>query len=264
MFDYANETLGVSRPSVQENILFFTNFDNLFEFRNFHSNPDTTWEGRMAARDAEIFDDMRRRLITGEFGYGNKLRAEKLRSDYSCSASTVREVLFRLSTVGLVDFQEQRGFRSPQQSAERQHDLTHMRIMLESEGACLSIRLGGVEWEARLSAAHHKLSHIEMRVRASGDISSLLNLWSQAEHEFHDTLIDACGSALLIRTHQVIYEQFRQQLVSAETNYGYFPENIPEHQGILDAALERNEDLLRKRIHDHLARNLSHPLPAAI
>lgn len=215
----------------------------------------------MAAQDADIFDDMRHRLITGEFGYGSKLRAEKLRQDYNCSASTVREVLFRLSTVGLVDFQEQRGFRSPFQSVERQHELTHMRILLETEGACLSIRLGGVEWESRLSAAHHKLSHIETRVRSSGDVIPLLGLWSRAEQEFHETLIDACGSGLLKRTHKVIYEQFRQQLVSAETNYGYFPENIREHQAILDAALERNEDLMRVTVNDHLARNLIRPLP---
>ncbi|MDW3181414.1 MULTISPECIES: GntR family transcriptional regulator [unclassified Roseobacter] len=215
----------------------------------------------MAAQDADIFDDMRHRLITGEFGYGTKLRAEKLRQDYNCSASTVREVLFRLSTVGLVDFQEQRGFRSPYQSVERQHELTHMRILLETEGACLSIRLGGVEWESRLTAAHHKLSHIETRVRSSGDLIPLLGLWSRAEQEFHETLIDACGSGLLKRTHVVIYEQFRQQLVSAETNYGYFPENIREHQAILDAALQRNEDLMRVCVNDHLARNLTRPLP---
>ena len=145
----------------------------------------------MAGQDADIFDDMRHRLITGEFGYGTKLRAEKLRHDYNCSASTVREVLFRLSTVGLVEFQEQRGFRAPFQSVERQHELTHMRILLETEGACLSIRMGGVEWESRLTAAHHKLSHIETRVRSSGDLIPLLGLWSRAEQEFHETLIDA-------------------------------------------------------------------------
>ncbi len=215
----------------------------------------------MAAQDADIFDDMRHRLITGEFGYGTKLRAEKLRHDYNCSASTVREVLFRLSTVGLVEFQEQRGFRAPFQSVERQHELTHMRILLETEGACLSIRMGGVEWESRLTAAHHKLSHIETRVRSSGDLIPLLGLWSRAEQEFHETLIDACGSGLLMRTHAVIYEQFRQQLVSAETNYGYFPENIREHQAILDAALQRNEDLMRVCVNDHLARNLTRPMP---
>lgn len=211
--------------------------------------------------DADIYDDMRHRLITGEFGYGTKLRAEKLRLDYNCSASTVREVLFRLSTVGLVNFQEQRGFRAPEQSQSRQHDLTHMRIMLEQEGACLSARLGDVEWEARLTAAHHKLSHIETRVKTSGDVVPLVNLWSRAEQEFHETLIEACGSDILKRMHLEIYQQFRQQLVCAETNFGYFPENIDEHQAILTAALDRDEDMLRAAIHDHLSRNLSFPLP---
>jgi len=249
------------RSNQQENILFYHNFDIFFQFRNFRIKSSRSPGEEMSTQDADIFNDMRHRLITGEFGYGTKLRAEKLRLDYNCSASTVREVLFRLSTVGLVDFQEQRGFRSPSQSPDRQHDLTLMRIMLESEGACLSIRQGGVDWESRLSAAHHKLSHIETRLRSSGDVFALLDLWSRAEQDFHETLIDACRSPLLIRTHIVIYEQFRQQLVSEETNYGYFPENIQEHQSILDAALDRDESLVRKRIHEHLSRNLIHALP---
>jgi DNA-binding GntR family transcriptional regulator len=118
-----------------------------------------------------------------------------------------------------------------------------------------------VEWEARLAAAHHKLKHIELRVRSSGDIVALVNLWSRAEQEFHETLIEACGSPLLKQMHAEIYQQFRQQLVSAETNFGYFPENIAEHQAILRAALDRDEKRLRSAIHDHLARNLTHPLP---
>lgn len=232
-------------------------------FEIFAVSRDMADTLRTQRMDADIYDDMRHRLVTGEFGHGIKLRAEKLRLDYDCSASTVREVLFRLSTVGLVHFQEQRGFRAPEQSRERQHDLTHMRILLESEGACLSVRQGGVEWEARLSAAHHKLKHIEVRVRASGDIVTLVNLWSRAEQEFHETLIEACGSPNLKRMHMEIYQQFRQQLVSAETNFGYFPENVEEHQAILDAALERDEQRLRRAIHDHLARNLAEPLPKA-
>ena len=67
----------------------------------------------------------------------------------------------------------------------------------------------------------------------------------------------APGSALMKRIHAQIYAQFRQQLVSAETNFGYFPENIAEHQAILDAALDRDEPRVRARIHDHLKRNLN-------
>ena len=41
----------------------------------------------------------------------------------------------------------------------------------------------------------------------------------------------------------------------------FLPENILQHQGILEAALDRDEDLLRRLIHDHLSRNLAQPLP---
>lgn len=213
---------------------------------------------------AQIHERLRHRLITGHFEHGAKLRAEQLREEFGCSASTMREILFRLSTVGLVDFEEQRGFRVPPQSRDRQQELTAMRILLEQEGACLSIRLGGVAWESQLSAAHHKLSHIESRIRADGGVAGYLDLWCRAEQEFHETLIGACGSALMQRIHGQIYAQFRQQLVSAETNYGYFPENIAEHQAILDAALRRDEAAVRARIHDHLKRNLSRPEAAPV
>ena len=212
-------------------------------------------------QDMDIYQALLQRLVTGVYENNTKLRSEYLRKDFECSASTIREALFRLSTVGLVDFQEQRGFRVPKASVERHHELTQMRILLENEGACLSIRLGGVAWEARLSAAHHKLSHIEMRVRSNQEYEPLFELLSKAEQEFHETLIDACGSEILKRTHALIYQQFRQQLIGLEKDFEHFPENILQHQEILEAALDRDEDLVKNRIHAHLARNLVRPLP---
>ena len=117
---------------------------------------------------------------------------------------------------------------------------------------------GGLEWEARLTAAHHKLRHIEQTVERSGDIEPSMALWSDAEREFHETLISACGSKLLEETFGNIYAQFRQQMVSQERDFGsdYFSAIIDEHQAILDAALSRDTDACRKSIHDHLKRNL--------
>ncbi|MEX0350114.1 MAG: GntR family transcriptional regulator [Paracoccaceae bacterium] len=206
-----------------------------------------------------LHDDLRDRVVNGEFAPGQRLRPEALRENYECSASAVRESLFRLSTVGLVDFQEQRGFRIPQRSPALQHDLTKFRILLESEGACLSIRRGGIAWEARLSAAHHKLSHIESRIGDGHESPKLLALWTEAELEFHQTLIEACGSDVLKHTHARIYQQFRQQMISSDREFAYIAENVEEHRSILEAALAHDETLIRQRIHDHLSRNL---LPA--
>jgi len=204
----------------------------------------------------DVFSNLRDRLIAGAFEHGAKLRAEVLRVEYDCSASNIREILFRLSMAGLVDFQEQRGFRVPVQSKTRRHELAEMRILLEAEGLERSINNGGVEWEARLTGAHHKLSHIESRISSTGEVEPLAALWSVAEKEFHQTLLAACGSTLMQTTHGLIYDQFRQQVVNAKTNYGYYSDNIVDHKAILDAALDRNAPLARQKVHEHLARNL--------
>ncbi|MEM8630870.1 MAG: GntR family transcriptional regulator [Pseudomonadota bacterium] len=206
----------------------------------------------------EIYDDLQRKLMTAAFSPGEKLKPAILQGEYGCSANTVRDVLLRLSKVGLVDFEMQRGFRARATTPERRTDVTRFRILLEQEGARLSMAHGGLPWEARLSAAHHKLSHIESELAQSDHPEPYMGLWSDAEFEFHETLISACGSPLLIETYANTYVQFRQQMVSQERDFGanYFQAIISEHQAILDAALARNVEACKCAIHDHLKRNL--------
>ena len=209
------------------------------------------------AQDGDIYADLRKRLISNGFTHGAKLRAEALSREYGCSASRMREILFRLSLAGLVRFQEQRGFRVPERSGQKLIEVTHLRVLLEGEGAALSIRHGGVAWEARLTAAHHQLSHIEKRIHAAGDPAGLVEIWFSSETEFHQTLIAACGSETLKRMHARVYAQFRQQLMVADRRFDFISENIRHHAAILDAALSGDADRTRQRIHDHLARHLT-------
>lgn len=209
------------------------------------------------SNEQSIIDHLTKRLISGEFEPGSRLRAEPLRQEYEVSASTIREILFRLSIVGLVDFVEQKGFRVPKQSPDLQYDLTRMRLMLECEGATLSIENGDVAWEARLNAAHHELKHIEVRIRDSEDAAKYLDIWAAAELKFHRTLIEKCGSPLLLDTHMQVYNRFRQQLIISDQDFKYIPINVDQHQAILDAVLEHDADLTRQRIREHLGRHLS-------
>ena len=212
----------------------------------------------------DVFEDIKMRAISGAFEEGEKLRAEVLRNDYGCSASTVREALIRLSALGLVEFQEQRGFRMPKFTLERQHDITQMRIMLECEGACRSMRRGSVAWESRLNAAHHKLSHIESRIAAIGPTEELANLWMAAELEFHQTLLSACGSEVLIELHLQVYNRYRQIKAKADRAFLHVAENIREHKAIVDAALSGDEAAMRQRIYEHFERHLLPNRPAPI
>ncbi|MGR3660918.1 MAG: GntR family transcriptional regulator [Paracoccaceae bacterium] len=205
-----------------------------------------------------IYVDLQRKLVTAFFKPGEKLKPSELQGHYGCSSNTVRDVFLRLSKVGLVDFEIQRGFRAKASSPEIRRDITKFRILLEQEGAALSMVNGGVQWEAKLAAAHHKLSHIETQVELGNNIQPYMDLWSDAEKEFHETLISSCDSPLLRETYGNIYAQFRQQMVSLERDFGsnYFRAIIKEHRAILDAALARDVEACREAIYDHLKRNL--------
>lgn len=164
----------------------------------------------------------------------------------------------RLCNIGLVEFQLQRGFRATDSSLERRSDVARFRILLEQAGAVDSMKRGGIRWEADLAAAHQKLLHIERQIIGAGDVQHLLPFWTDAELEFHETLISACGSPMLIQTYAKVYLQFRQQFVGQQRDFGanYFEAIIEEHQSIVDAALSRDEAACRQAIYDHLKRNL--------
>lgn len=213
----------------------------------------------MRTDTGEIYEDLKRRLMTAGFASGEKLKPAALQGAYGCSANTVRDVLLRLSRVGLVEFEMQRGFRARESSPERRHDVARFRILLEQEGAAASIENGGLDWEAEMSAAHHRLSHIESKMVETPDVGGYFELWSDAEWGFHDRLISRCGSPLLRETYANVYSLFRQQMFGQERDFGtgYFRSIIGEHQAILDAALARDAPACRQAIYDHMKRNLT-------
>ena len=203
-----------------------------------------------------IVQDLRRRLVNGTLAAGERLRAEVLKSDYGTSASTVRDALFRLATEGIVEFREQRGFRAQAISPRLLRELTLVRIIIETQGANLSLQRAGLEWEARLTAAYHKLAHIESRMRANLNNIEILDLWIESELEFHQTLIDASELTTLIDLHRNIYYRFRQQQIIIDRDFKFLPENEEQHQAILSVALDRDAGLLGQKISEHLGRFL--------
>ena len=131
-------------------------------------------------------------------------------------------------------------------------ELMDMRILLESEGARQSMLHGDIEWEARLSAAHYKLAHLESRMHETGDIQSNIPIWTRVDWEFHDTLLSECPSQVLRQVHRNIYERFRLQVVATLRNSGFRDETLREHEAILKAAIARDPDACAVALRNHL------------
>lgn len=214
-------------------------------------------DGTQPATSIEIYWDLRNRLITCGFEPGLRLKPETLREDYQCAASTIREVLLRLSADQLVELRDQRGFRTPVASRRQLEELTEIRILVEGEGARLSLLNGGLEWEANLSAAHHKLAHVENTMRGATDLTQFIQVWSACEWQFHLALISACGSAIMIDLYRDVYDRHRQQLMMVTRQFGYRRDNISEHRAILEAALAHKQDECISLIGSHLRLGLA-------
>ncbi len=107
---------------------------------------------------------------------------------------------------------------------------------------------GDVEWEAPLVSAHYKLARME-KVMASGDTSKAED-WKRYDWEFHQALISACGSKLLMETHSVIFDRYLRYQMIALSYRGEVAAN--EHQQLLDAALRRDGKIAKQVLALHI------------
>ncbi|MGF9758408.1 GntR family transcriptional regulator [Microvirga sp. 0TCS3.31] len=184
------------------------------------------------------YDRIRGDVVFGRLTPGLRLRLDRLAEVYGASVSTLREILSRLSSEGMVIAEGQRGFRVAPVSPAGFEDVAAMRLLLETYALPLSFTAGDLEWESRVVAAHHKLAFMERRMLAGEQEG--MELWKRYDREFHQTLIEACGSQTLLDLYGGVFDQYLRYQMVAVVFRGEIA--AAEHRTLLDCALTRNAD----------------------
>jgi DNA-binding GntR family transcriptional regulator len=202
------------------------------------------------------YDRIRADIIFGRLAPGARLRLDRLAKTYGASVSTLREILSRLSSDGLVLAEGQRGFQVSPVSPDGFQDVAAMRLLLETYALPLSFAAGDLEWESRVVAAHHKLAFMERRMLAGERDGT--ELWKRYDREFHQTLIEACGSQTLLDLYAGVFDQYlRYQMVAIVFRGEIAAE---EHRNLLDCALTRDAaracEILTKHVNGCVAHTL--------
>jgi DNA-binding GntR family transcriptional regulator len=175
-------------------------------------------------------------IIFGKLAPGEKLKLDRLREDYGASVSTLRELLNRLSSEGLVVAEGQRGFEVADVSPQNLRELAALRLLLETHALTQSFQVGDDDWEGRVVSAHHKLSLVERRLQAGDRADG--ETWKRYDFEFHHALISACGSETLLEAHAPVFDKYLRYLMVAGIYRGEITGR--EHQQLLDCALKRD------------------------
>jgi DNA-binding GntR family transcriptional regulator len=182
------------------------------------------------------YRQVRADIVFGKLGPGAKLKLDRLREDYGASVGTLRELLSRLVSEGLVVAEGQRGFEVAPISAENLREIAALRLLLESHALKQSFRAGDMDWEGRVVSAYHKLSAIEKKLLSKERADP--ETWKRYDWEFHHALISACGSNALLETHAPVYDKYlRYQMIA-----GIFRGEIAahEHHRLMQCALSRD------------------------
>ena len=197
-------------------------------------------------------------IIFGRLAPDQKLKLEPMRQRYGTSVSTLREILNRLASEGLVVAEGQRGFEVAPVSAENLKELSALRQLLECYALELSFKTGDVDWEGLVVAAHHKLHQMEVRMMA-GD-RSVTEQWKRYDWEFHQALISACGSRVLMDTHASVFDKYLRYQMLSLTHRGQIAAD--EHRQLLEAALKHDAGTAQKILRRHIIAGVDHSLAA--
>jgi DNA-binding GntR family transcriptional regulator len=195
-------------------------------------------------------------IVFGRLMPGARLPLDRLATDYGTSVSTLREILNRLSSQGMVMAEGQRGFRVAPVSPDGFKDVAAMRLLLETYALPLSFVAGDLEWESRVVAAHHKLAFMERRMLV-GDRADT-QLWKRYDREFHQILIEACGSQTLLDLFAGVYDQYLRYQMIAVVFRGEIA--AEEHRLLRDCALARDSARACTVLAEHVNGCVAHTL----
>lgn len=195
-------------------------------------------------------------IIFARLTPGQKLGLEKLKEAYDTSVSTLREILNRLASEGLVVAEGQRGFQVVPMTSTDLKEIAAMRLLLENHALEQSFQRGDIDWEARVVSAHYKLVRLEA-LMASGDTSQTEE-WKRYDWEFHQAMISACGSKLLMETHAAVSDKYLRYQMVALSYRGDIAAN--EHAQLLHAALERDAPAAKEILTRHVCGGVEHAL----
>jgi len=187
---------------------------------------------------AQVFESLRSDIIACRIAPNARLRLDELRERFGVAASPVREALMRLEAEGWATLEQNRGFRAAPVSKPHLFDLAATRIEIEEVALKWAIERAGVQWEAEVLAAFHRLAREPKYGDGAG--AEVSEVWKRAHRSFHRALVSGCASPTLCAIHTTLFDQ-GERYVALSIMHKASPRNdVDEHRAIMEAAIARD------------------------
>ncbi len=178
------------------------------------------------------YASLRADLINGVIPAGRRIRIRPLCERLGIGLSPTREALNRLSSEGLVQQDDQRGFTAAALNPADLADLTQARAAINAAALRDAIAHGDQAWEEAIVLAHHRL------VRSS---SLPVSAEQEGRHRaFHAALLAACRSERLRAYSEHLFDAADRYRIASRQVVAGVRDTAAEHSAIMAAVLDRN------------------------
>ncbi|MBB4935117.1 DNA-binding GntR family transcriptional regulator [Lipingzhangella halophila] len=193
---------------------------------------------------AVIADQLRSAIMYGSLEPGDQLGETDLAGQLGVSRGPLREAMQRLVQEGLLRSERHRGLFVRELTADDVRDIYISRLAIERTACALIMRGNRGEALARLTPMLEQL----VQAAESRDRVAM----SDADQAFHQTLVSCSGNSRLERMTQTLLVETRMCLTVMQEVYPEPTELVEEHQKLLDAITNGDEDLLLRLIESHM------------
>lgn len=182
------------------------------------------------------------RIVRGEYEPGERIVESRLARELAISQSPVREALRDLAAIGLVEIESRRGARVRRPTAKELSDVSQVRSEIDALAARLAAeRLTDDEIEA-LKETHRLMTECLEDEDYVG--------MTRADAEFHNIIATASGNEAVERVFAQL-EPFARTFLTLTSPTVEVSGILCQHQGILDALIDRDPELAAERARDH-------------
>lgn len=214
--------------------------------------PDGVNGPAATTRASAVYGRLREDIAHGVLEPGSKLGVEAMGQRYGVGASPLREALSRLSAEGLVDRNDQRGFRVAALRWSELPTLTRNRVQLESLALRESIEHRDTAWEESLVLLVHRLSRTPRSLSAEHYLPN--PAWETLHRDFHRALLSRCPSRWMRAFCDTLAEEaYRFRQVAAGKSFSKRNEH-QEHRAIFEAAIAGEADEAVRLLTEHYTR----------
>jgi GntR family transcriptional regulator, carbon starvation induced regulator len=193
---------------------------------------------------------LRDAILRGDLAPGAKINLDRLREQYDISISPLREAVSRLVADGLVEFEDQRGYRVVPISLENLTEVTALRAEFEVIALRASIERGNLDWESDVMRALYLLT----RTERDSARPETFEAWEAAHTDFHMALIRGCKMPLLLTFCSVMHNMNDRYRRLFPARYPSLRDVKAEHEEIALAATAHDSDRACAALKAHILR----------